>query len=330
MYKIYVLFSLLVTFGTASAATGQKMATVLPSVQGVSLESDGSLYWLHFAADADALWPRLKDFWAHEGIALKQSNPELGYMETKWIVQTQKNPLLAILLSDQAPDRRERFRLRLQRLPEHRGTRVFIYHSAYGILLKDDAVYTGYLPPNPQLEIEMLERLALYSRASTKVSTTSAVVGKPQQTSQQLERKVASYHVDNLQAKPLSQHQYGIEVPGSIALVRKKLIRTLDRMNINIISATDATNTLLVKLTDATKLNQNTDTTDWEIDEDSDLEAPVREVAITVADSIQYWLVLDKEKSSVIVNIRSQEDNTDKGKGLARFSQLLAKGLQAR
>ncbi len=332
MYKFYVWCFVLLMFSSASYATQQKTTVVAPIVPGVSLESEGSLYWLHFNADASSLWPMLKDFWAHEGIALKKINAELGYMETKWFVQDQKNPLLAALLSDQAPSRRERFRLRVERLPNHNGTQVFIYHSAYGLLLNGDAVYTGYLPPNPQLEIEMLQRLALYSShhtatvtASTGPSSVKPRVEKPQVITHPVALPLASYHIERLQAKVLSQHQYGIDVPGSIALVQKKLVRALDRMNINIVSETE--DTLLVKITPATKLNPDKDTTDWEIDEDSDLEAPPRPDTFTTKDNIRYWLVLVKKPTSVIISIRDHEDNTDNGKGLAKFSQMLAKGL---
>jgi len=332
MYKFYVWCFVLLMISRSGYAAQQKTTVVAPMVPGVSLESEGSLYWLHFAANVDSLWPMLKNFWAHEGIALKKVNPELGYMETKWITQGQKNPLLAALLSDQAPNRRERFRLRVERLPEADGTRVFIYHSAYGLLLNGDAVYTGYLPPSPQLEIEMLQRLALYSSHYATSATASAGTPsvKPQATNPQVithpvTLPLASYHIEHLQAKVLSQHQYGIEVPGSVALVQKKLVRALDRMNINVVSKTE--DTLLVKITPATQLNPNKDTTDWEIDEDSDLEAPPRPDTFTARDNIRYWLVLVKKPASVIISIRGHEDNTDNGKGLAKFSRMLAKNL---
>ncbi len=98
--------------------------------------------WLHFDADADSLWKKLKNFWASEGIALKQAQPELGFMETEWTKDMETNPLLTILLSDQAPVRRERFRLRLERLPDNKGTRVFINHSGYGISCLKKRLFT--------------------------------------------------------------------------------------------------------------------------------------------------------------------------------------------
>ncbi len=312
MYKTAILLAALISGSTALCAE----PVVAPAVDGVELRSEGSLYWLQFNKDADALWPVLKNFWSNEGITLKKEKPSLGYMETDWTKDLLVERLLSIMLSDQAPDRRERFRLRVERLPDNQGTRVFINHSAYGILLDEEATYTGYLPASPQLEIEMLSRLALYSGASEE----------------QADQMVSSFSVHELKAKRINADRYDISVPGSIDFVRKKLIRLLDRMNAEI--DTESGSKLVANFAETPELVD--ENAGWDIDDNSDLEEsgfgdyssagfnkdqPVK---------LAYQFDLNEKKSSVVISISSAPDNSDKGMGLSRFSQTVAKKLQAK
>jgi len=312
-----VLFIVLLTFNSltygaqAASAEGQK---VLPEVDGVSLRSEGSLYWLQYDEDVTSLWPKLKDFWANEGIELKKEQPQLGFMETEWTKDLLVDKLLSILLSDQAPARRERFRLRVERLPEDNGTRVFINHSAYGILFDEEAVYTGYLPASPELELEMLSRLALYSGADQSKITQA----------------VSSFAVVGLQAVKISDNLYEIRVPGSKSFVHKKLTRELDRMNAD--TSTNADGIVIATFNEAPLLGLS-DNTYWEIDENSDLEETGFSRQVTNDDKplhIVYQITLSEDKSSTVVGVSNQPGNTDDGEGLAEFSRSLARSLQGK
>ncbi|HHO59627.1 MAG TPA: outer membrane protein assembly factor BamC [Thiotrichales bacterium] len=317
MYRVYVfLFALVLpglgalSFSAMAATPGSE--TVAPTVPGVALESQGSLYWLSFDSDADALWPTLRNFWANEGIELKTEEPALGYMETRWIKDIGAAKWRSILLSDQAPERRERFRLRVERMADG-GTRVFIHHSAYGILFDEEAVYSGYLPTRPELEIEMLSRLALYSGADSDV----------------VEQKVAAYGVEAVTAEKTGSNAYAIQLPGSLDFVRRKLVRALDRMDVHT-STVDA-HTLIARVTEVSTLDKANDDAEWEIDDDSDLEASGFDEdskPLTKADKIHYRLMLDAGDSRVTVRLSSEPGNTDGGAGLRLFSQSLAGHLQ--
>ncbi len=312
--KSIVFFVLLMFGGVTYGAQNSGAEVVLPALDGVSLQSEGSLYWLQFDADADTLWPKLKDFWANEGIALEKEQPQLGYIETEWSKDLLVDKLLSILLSDQAPERRERFRLRVERLPDHKGTRVFINHSAYGILFDEEAVYTGYLPASPELELEMLSRLALYS-------------GADQST---IKQSVSAFAVAKLQAEKVSDTQYQIQLPGSKTFVHKKLLRVLDRMNADV--SIKADDSVVATFNKAPDLGVSDDE-EWEIDDNSDLEAsgfPDRLVNDDEPLHIVYLLTLDEGKASTVVNVRSQPGNSDDGDGLAGFSRSLARNLQAK
>jgi len=312
MYKTAILFLTLI----CGVATLNAAPVVAPVVDGVELRSEGSLYWLQFDKDADTLWPILKNFWSNEGITLKKEQPALGYMETDWTKDLLVERLLSVLLSDQAPQRKERFRLRVERLPDNQGTRVFINHSAYGIMFDEEAVYTGYLPASPALEIEMLSRLALYSGASEE----------------QADQMVSSFSVHELKAERINADLYEISVPGSMDFVRKKLIRVLDRMDAQV--DTQTAGKLVADFAKQPELID--DNAGWDIDDSSDLEESGFGDYIPTnsdknkADKLAYLFDLREDKSSVVIRIRSAPDNTDKGMGLTRFSQTIAKKLQVK
>ncbi len=338
MPKLYLLFLALVTFNSIAYAN-QPATHVLPETDGVTIESRGSLYWLHFDADADSLWTTLKNFWATEGIALKQVQPQLGFMETEWTKDMETNPLLTIVLSDQAPVRRERFRLRMERLPDNKGTRVFINHSGYGILFKEEAVYTGYLAPSPELEIEMLSRLALYigadSNQSTPTTQTVPVAQAipttkttPAAQATPTTKTVTPFITAPIQAKSVNGEQYEITMPGSLEYVRNKLTRALDRMNMEI--TTETSETITAKVTSDATLKDADDPSDWEIDDDSDLEEegfPDYRSKDSKPDIVIYLLKLIVDESRVTIRISSHADSTDEGLGLVRFSRVLARNL---
>lgn len=290
------------------SATAQQVAS---EVDGVRLESKGSLYWLHFDADADTLWPKLKDFWASEGIALKKAEPRLGYMETEWSRDLVLDKILSILLSDQAPERRERFRLRVERI-EGDGARVFIYHSAYGILFDEEAVYTGYLPPSPGLEIEMLMRLALFSGGDR----------------QQLEEQVATFVTTRLKAKRITADEYEIaSVPGTENFVREKLLRTLARLDAEVSEQTDGR--VVARYSKVPELESEDSA--WDIDDSSDLEEKgFGDADIGKAARLAYIIELRPEANTVTLRIRADENNTDRGMGLSEFSSVLAAHLESR
>ncbi len=312
MYKTAILFLALMIGSTALNAESK----VAPAVDGVTLRSEGSLYWLQFDKDAGALWPMLKNFWSNEGITLKKEEPLLGYMETDWSKDLPTERLLSILLSDQAPERRERFRLRVERLPDGQGTRVFINHSAYGIMIDEEAVYTGYLPASPQLEIEMLSRLALYSGASAE----------------QADQMVSAFTVAELKAERITADRYDIDMPGSLDFVRNKLIRVLDRMDAEVV--TESAHRLIAIFSKTPELID--ENAGWDIDDSSDLEETgfgdyIQSASATnQQEKLAYEFDLSEKNARVIISVSSAPDNSDKGFGLSQFSQTIAKKLQSK
>jgi NlpB/DapX lipoprotein len=316
MYQFRFFFAVFLAFSSVAYSvqvTSAEDEKVLPKLDGVSLQSEGSLYWLQFDEDADSLWSTLVDFWANEGITLKKEQPQLGYMETEWTKDLLVDRFLSVLLSDQAPERRERFRLRVERLPDNSGARVFINHSAYGILFDEEAVYTGYLPASSELELEMLSRLALYSGADQSKITQA----------------VSSFAVADLQAEKINDNLYEIRVPGSVDFVQKKLLRALDRMNADTSTKADA----VVATFNEKPVLGVSDDAHWGIDDSSDLEEtgfPDQDVDDGKPAHIVYQMTLSKDKASAVVAVSAQPGNSDDGNGLFKFSRALARDLQGK
>lgn len=298
------------------AAFSQENPVVSPAVAGVELKSEGSLYWLHFDQDATQLWPLLKKFWENQGITLKDEQPLLGFMETEWITDPDSNSYRSFIFSDKDPEFREKFRLRIERLngntPKKMGSRVFIHHSSYGILLDEEAVYTGYLPSSPQIEIEMLSRLALFSGADKK----------------QLQLAKQNYMPQILKATAHGDNQYEIAMPGSIEFVQKKLLASLDRIDASIQIAEDGTIIINNSHFEEVRNAQiEKEQAEWEIDDSSDLEA-VELSAIAGADAknkniYKIKLLQDKFTTRISFSLKSGTDID----GLEKFSQLVAQHL---
>jgi uncharacterized lipoprotein len=305
------------------AAYSEEAPQILPTTEGVKLESDSNLYWLHFNKDASTLWPLFLQFWEKEGIVIKDENPQLGFMQTNWINDPSSHNLKerasSVILSDQAPEFKERFRLRIERLPNNMGSRVFIHHSSYGILFDEEAVYTGYLPARPELEIEMLSRLAVFSGANKT----------------QVKKFTSTYVPVNLQAKAIENNQFEIIMPGSLNFVSKKTTEALDRLNIDIKTQSDGT--IIAVSTDPTKLvdkNVAKEEKEWGIADSSDLEEEGfdynPESKSTAPMSDVYAISLIKEKSVTAIHIRYHDVsniNKDKFTKLKTFSQALARNL---
>jgi len=303
---------------TANSSENLEKSTVFPSAKGVVLKSEGSVYWLEFDTNTSALWPVLKEFWSTQGIELDIEQPVLGYMQTRWINDSGLSKLASsVLFSDSEPELRERFRLRVEQRPDNAGSRVFIHHTSYGILLDEEAVYTGYLPPSPQLEIEMLSRLALFAGADKS---------KTHQTT-------AQYKPIQLQARVAGNGTYEIHVPGTAEFTRKKLIQALDRIDVR--AKVTAEGSVIAVRTNTSRLDNpdaEKEKEEWGIDDSSDLEeegfadagTPSASDEKPPADAV-YILQLTENTSNTLINIRNYAENKDGD--IKAFSDAIARNL---
>ncbi len=165
---------------------------VLPAVAGVEVMRDGARRWLLVQAEAEALWPRLQDFWINQGLRLESQDPRIGIMETEWAENRADIPQgairsflsRAIEFAYSAPTR-DRFRTRLQPTPG--GTEVFITHYGMEEVTQGqdgERVLWQSRPSDPELEAEMLNRLVVFlggagspAEAMARLESASAGAG---------------------------------------------------------------------------------------------------------------------------------------------------------
>jgi outer membrane protein assembly factor BamC len=148
---------------------------LLPKVDKVSVERDGSQRWLQVREPAAEVWPVVKDFWQSLGFVITLEEPEAGVMETDWAENRAKIPQDAIrrwigkaLDSLYSTAERDKFRTRLEPGADANTTEIYISHRGM------EEVYEGTQgggdqgqgrtmwqprPSDPELEAEMLRRL---------------------------------------------------------------------------------------------------------------------------------------------------------------------------
>ena len=108
---------------------------MLPQVDNIRLERAGSERWLVVQEPPDKVWPVVRDFWQERGFLIKQESPEAGVMETDWAENRANLPqdfIRGLLgrFADQvySTAERDKFRTRLERSPDGKGTEVYISH----------------------------------------------------------------------------------------------------------------------------------------------------------------------------------------------------------
>jgi outer membrane protein assembly factor BamC len=164
------------TFSTYSRdrAAGPQIpstAGVLPAVDGIRVERSGTQRWLVVKTTPDKVWPVAREFWIEKGFTIQRENPQAGIMETDWAEDRAKIPQDVIRRTIgrvfdglYSTPQRDKFRTRLEKSADGNSTEVYVSHRGM------EEVYTSNAeertiwqprPPNPELEAEFLQLLAL-------------------------------------------------------------------------------------------------------------------------------------------------------------------------
>jgi len=165
-------------------ASGQRGTSggvaVLPEISGIEVRREGNTRWLRIHASPSQLWPRLRAFWREQGIPLKKDDPELGLMVTDWyehrgaLPQTGIRGLLGRVtryLTDTGI--RDRYRLRVERSDGSTDVYITTQRAAQATeapagddTYDESTLSWALLPPDPQLDAEMLTKLMVYLGAN--------------------------------------------------------------------------------------------------------------------------------------------------------------------
>jgi len=148
---------------------------VLPQVEGVRFERAGSERWLVVQDPPEKVWPVVREFWQERGFMIKTEAPDAGVMETEWAENRANLPqdwIRGLLgrFADQvySTAERDKFRTRLERTGDGKGTEIYISHrgmkEVYTTAMNPSEGQTGQTywqprPSDPGLESEFLRRL---------------------------------------------------------------------------------------------------------------------------------------------------------------------------
>ena len=170
---------------------------VLPAVDSVRIERSGDERWLVVAMKPEALWPRLRDFWADQGFVLETEDPAIGLMETEWAARHTPLPAGAIKrLLLQATDAlygvtfRDRYRTRIERGIDPDTTDIYISHRGAEQTVVGDDTPTARReglgeqvwlprPADPGLEALMLSRLMIFIGVDEERAESMVAAGDP-------------------------------------------------------------------------------------------------------------------------------------------------------
>jgi outer membrane protein assembly factor BamC len=150
-------------------------SAVLPEFDRIRVERAGTQRWLVVEQPPEKIWTVVRDFWQENGFLIKVELPEAGVMETDWsenranIPQGGVRNLLGRFL-DQAysSSERDKYRTRLDRIEDGKGTEVYITHRGMQEVYttgRDSSTNapgaTAWQPraSDPELEAEFLRRL---------------------------------------------------------------------------------------------------------------------------------------------------------------------------
>jgi outer membrane protein assembly factor BamC len=178
----------------------QGAAGVLPQIENIRIERAGSERWLVVPEPPDKIWPVVREFWQERGFLIKQESAEAGVMETDWAENRANLPqdFIRGLLGRFAEQvyssaERDKFRTRLDRTPDGKGTEVYISHrgmrEVYATNERGNEGQTRWEPrdPDPGLEAEFLRRLMVRLGVQEERAKVAATAG-PQQNRAELKK----------------------------------------------------------------------------------------------------------------------------------------------
>src|SRR5256885_5349205 len=149
------------------AKPGAVGPVVLPQPEHMRVERAGTQRWLVVDEKPEKLWPLVRDFWQENGFLIKLEQPEIGVMETEWAESRAKIPeggvrgiLSRSLGQSNATSERDKYRIRLDRTPDGKGTEIYISHRGMEEIYttreptSSTPGQTAWQPRNPDPELE--------------------------------------------------------------------------------------------------------------------------------------------------------------------------------
>jgi len=176
------------------AGGNPRSTTLLPENPDARMVRAGTERWLVVKATPEQTWSTVRQFWIELGFVVAVEQPGIGLMETDWAENRAEIPNDPVrkLLSKVGGDvlyttyKRDKFRSRIERGNEPGTTEVYLSHRGMEQVPTakiDNSAPTAFawavLPPNPDLEAEMLARLMQRFGMPAPVAVTAAAGSTP-------------------------------------------------------------------------------------------------------------------------------------------------------
>lgn len=189
---------------------------LLPENSDAKIVRAGTERWLVVKATPEQSWRTVLQFWTDTGFVVAKEEPNTGVMETDWAGNRAEIPPDFIRSTVgkyvdlfYTTYKRDKFRTRIERGVEPGTVEIYISHRGMEQVptAKIDnsspaAFAWAVMPPNPQLEAEMLTRLmqrfgAQRQEAASAVQTAMAPNAVPKATVEKGDDGVAKLYVDD-------------------------------------------------------------------------------------------------------------------------------------
>ncbi|WP_227814316.1 outer membrane protein assembly factor BamC [Nitrogeniibacter aestuarii] len=156
---------------------------VLLKTDNITVQRAGDERWLVIkSANADELWPKLRNFWIEMGFVLNVDAPAIGVMETDWAEDRAKLPqdfirstIGRVLDGLYSVPERDKFRTRIEQGDQTGSIDVFVSHRRMVEIYENESESRTVWQPqpaDPELEAEILRRMMVYLGAEEAYAET--------------------------------------------------------------------------------------------------------------------------------------------------------------
>ena len=166
---------------------------LLPSNPDARIARAGNERWIVAKATPEQAWSVARQYWTDTGFVVAIEQPTIGVMETDWAENRADMPsdflrstVGKYLEAFTSTYKRDKFRTRIERGAEPGTVEIYVSHRGMEqvpTVMMDNRYGAGFawavMPPNPNLEAEMLQRLVMRFSAPESQAAAAATVNTP-------------------------------------------------------------------------------------------------------------------------------------------------------
>jgi outer membrane protein assembly factor BamC len=187
-------FAVSTASGLAAAnATRPNRNDLLPSNPDARIARAGNERWIVAKATPEQAWSVVRQYWTDTGFVVAVEQPTIGVMETDWAENRADMPsdflrstVGKYLEAFTSTYKRDKFRTRIERGAEAGTVEIYVSHRGMEqvpTVMMDNRYGAGFawavMPPNPNLEAEMLQRLMMRFGAPESQTVAAAAANTP-------------------------------------------------------------------------------------------------------------------------------------------------------